>query len=303
MNSDARYARLTANLCGFAAALMLLVLATSAFIRIEHNGCTNIAFPATLTLMSRAMHRVSASSVGLLLIAISFFVLRCRPVVGSRNVLLALLWVLTVFLAVLGRFTSGSVVPAVVIGNVIGGMALAALFWRLRLEFVPRESYQRPERALSKLASTARSVAAFQVWIGSWVAGLIAEIDCKALTSAGKLALWPDVATWKALNPTRIYSAGNADLLRAVNWLSAVHVAVALVLLATVVMLCGRLRHSGGGLNRTAPVLLALLALQLLLGMATIIAGRAVLIGVLHNIVAALLLVKLIDVDYRLHRS
>lgn len=57
------------------------------------------------------------------------------------------------------------------------------------------------------------------------------------------------------------------------------------------------------GLHRNAPVLLALLTMQIALGITTVFGGQSLWIGVLHNAVAALLLAKLIDIHYRLHRA
>ncbi|HJV84273.1 MAG TPA: COX15/CtaA family protein [Noviherbaspirillum sp.] len=302
MNVDARHARLIANLCGFAACLMLLVLAASAFIRIEHNGCTNVAFPATLSMMARVMHRVAASAVGMLLIMISAFVLNGRPVLRSRRALLVMLWVLTVFLAVLGRYTAGGTLPAIVIGNVVAGMALAALFWRLRLSFLPRETWQRPERRVSALSRSARSLAAFQVWIGGWCAGLVAATSCDALSSPRDIMLWPGPLAWKALNPFAIQYGASPALLQATHWLGAVHAASASLLLVLVAQLCLRLRDAGGAMRRNYPALLALLLIQLALGLAMVFGGRFLLAGVLHNIMATLMLIKLVEVDFQLNR-
>ncbi len=302
MNGDTRYTRLAANLCGLAAGLMLLVLAASAFIRIEHNGCANIAFPATLSMMFRVMHRVAASAVGMLLIMVSYFVLNSRPVLRSRRALLLMLWVLTIFLALLGRYTAGGTLPAIVIGNVVAGMALAALFWRLRLSFVAPALWQRPERSLHALAGASRSLAAFQIWLGSWSAGLAATIECRSLSAVGDLVLWPGGAAWRALNPFAPARGASQAALQAMHWLTALHAASAILVVATVVLLCRRLRHAAGHLQRHCPALLALLAMQVMLGLVMMVGGRILLAGVLHNIVAALLLVKLVDIHFRLRR-
>lgn len=303
MNSEPRYGRLIANLCAFAAALMLLALMASALIRIEHNGCTGTVHPESLSAMARVLHRIATASVGILLIVVAFLVLRCRPVVRSRIVVLGLLVILTIFLAVLGRFTSGNPLPAIVIGNVVAGMALMALFWRLRLEFLPRESHAQPDRGLSVLATSARSLSALQIWLGSWVAGLIAAIDCKSWRASDELVPWLDSAGWRALNPFAVPENSDPALSQALNWLTTVHEISAAIVLVTVAMLCVSLRRSGAGLHRNAPVLLALLVMQIALGLTTVFAGQSLWIGVLHNAVAALLLAKLIDIHYRLHRT
>lgn len=302
MNSDVRYGQLIANLCALASALMLLALAASALIRIAHNGCADIADPASLSETARVAHRIGTSLVGILLIVISFLVLRSRPFVRSRVVVLGALVALTIFLAVLGQFTSGNPLPAIVIGNVVAGMALMALFWRLRLDYLPRDSYQRPPRRLSVLATSARSFSALQIWLGSWLAGMIVAADCKSLASIAALVPWPDAAAWSALNPFAVPASG-AALSQALSWLTAVHGISAVLVLIAIAMLYVTLRRSGGSLHRSAPVLLALLVLQLALGTATVLAGPILWIGILHNTLAALLLAKLVDIHYRLHRT
>ena len=303
MNSDVRYGQRIATLCALAAALMLLALMTSALIRIGNYGCTGALHVESLTSIARVVHRIATSLVGLLLVAIAYMVLRCRPVVPSRIVVLGILIALTAFLAVLGQFTTGNPMPAVVIGNVVAGMALMALFWRLRLEFLPRESYSRPDRRLSVLATSARSLSALQIWLGSWVAGLIAAIDCKSWNRSGELTAWPDAAAWSALNPFASSPNSYPALSEALNWLTMVHEISAAFVLVVVAMLFVSLRRAGGGLHRNAPILLALLVVQILLGITMVFSGSALWIGVLHNAVAALLLVKLIDVHFRLHRT
>ena len=302
MNSDAREGQLIANLCAFASALMLLALVTSALIRLAHDGCTGAVYPESLISIARVMHRIATASVGILLIVVAFLVWRCRPVVRSRIVVLGILIVLTMFLAVLGQFTSGNPLPAIVIGNVVGGMALMVLFWRLRLDFLPRGSHSRPDRTLSVLATSARSLSALQIWLGSWVAGLIVAFDCRSRLFAGELRLWPDAAGWTAMNPFAIPANSGLAPAQALNWLTSVHEISAALVLVAIAMLYISLRRYGGGLHRNALVLLALLGLQIVLGFTSVFVEYTLWIGALHNAVAALLLVKLVDIHYRLHR-
>ncbi len=282
---------------------MLVVLVASAVLRMGNSVCADIAYPAMMATLARGVHRISAASIGILLIIIAFFVLRCRPVIRSRIIVLGALCILTSFLAMLGRFTSGNPAPAIVIGNVVAGMALMALFWRMRLEFLPRESYRRPDRQLSVLATSARSLTALQIWLGSWVAGLVAAIGCKPSTSGDELVVWPVAAAWNALNPFRVSIGSIEASLQALNWLTAVHGLSAVLVLAVVAMLCLSLQRSSGGLPRAAPALMILLGIQVTLGITAIFVKHALWIGVLHNAVAALLLLKLIDIHYRLHRT
>lgn len=141
-----RAARLIALSCVL---LMLVVVIASAWLRLAQTrpvcgdwpGCRSADMPvlssaapallgqAQVLTLVRATHRVTASAVLLLVIALVALALAQRPrapVLGRRALVML---ALALALAVLGVLTPGSRSAAVLLGNLLGGLALLAVAW------------------------------------------------------------------------------------------------------------------------------------------------------------------------------
>lgn len=128
--------RLMPALCAAALLLTLVVITASAYIRLAQidAGCARAtpcsdrtpspSVSATVS-QAQAVHRVAASAVGLLVLAIAALAWR-RRVAAEILKAAAVAVLLTLFLAALGREAS-RLSSAVVLGNVSGGMALAGV--------------------------------------------------------------------------------------------------------------------------------------------------------------------------------
>ena len=129
------------HIVGIAIALVLVVTTTSAFIRLSQSGLScrdrpacdgaQVESPATLpsesleVSVARAMHRIAAGAAGILFLVIA--VLGWQRWRGdSRRVAAVALVVLAGLLAWLGKYAP-STLPAVMLGNLLGGMALLGL--------------------------------------------------------------------------------------------------------------------------------------------------------------------------------
>lgn len=295
-----RHTRLIAWLSTAGASLMLLVLITSAMIRLGSAECLSSAAPDMLITIARVIHRISASSIGVLLIAIIYFVLKQKPVPSSRIVLLGLISALTVFLAVLGRFSAGAQIPVVTISNVVAGIALFTLFWRLRIEFVPHAATPVVGERQRNLVLGARSLAGLQIWLGSWMAGLIAGLGCTVRPEIGRLVLWPDASAWRALDP--LHAASGYVAVNAINWLGFIHTVSASLVLVVTITVGLQLQRLDERMRRLSKLLLVFLTIQGALGIATLIFGPRVWCSVAHNAFAALLMAVLADIHCQFHR-
>lgn len=227
--------RYTALAC---AVLMLAVTTLSAFVRLANIGLGG--GPETdAVLMARGAHRVAASTVLLVVIALLVLSLGPRPYLEREGKHALALLALATFLAVLGRWSSGAVASPVVLGNLLGGFLMFALCWRLAMP----ESRPMPPR-LEQLAWLAAAVVLLQVGLGA-------------------LAL-------------------------AAHRYSAVAV---LILLAPFAVLLWRAGQRG-----TGAALLALLVVQLTLGVVHFATGQPLELVLAHNIVALFLLATLLRV-------
>ena len=168
-----RAARLLRRVGHWGALLTLAVLAASMLMRlttaIDAEGAARSGLPEAIEAAARLGHRLAAMGVSVLALLAAMIAFTTRPAPPGRLVAVALVLALTVFLAVLGRYTPGYRAAIVTVGNVVGGIGLACAFWWLR------------ERS-SGIVPIARSREAALAWLA--FAALVAQSGLGAATSA-----------------------------------------------------------------------------------------------------------------------
>ncbi|MEO8309870.1 MAG: COX15/CtaA family protein [Caldimonas sp.] len=287
------------------AVTVLAVTTLSAFIRLSNAGLGCADWPQcygergvqaaaatgartdeiTATIVARIAHRVMAVAALLIIVLLIVICFGNRPrLLGPGSIALALL-ALALFLAVLGRWSSGSRVPAVSIANLVGGFAMLAL--ALRLATGADVSGQgRPRVAF---------VAALLL--------LLAQIAVGGLVSASHSGLscfgWSDCAAaaravpWSALDPSRepVLSAlppfNEAGALP-----QAIHRGLALLLVLALLPLAVLAWRAGR--RRAATALGALLAAQAAVGLAMAQGSLPLGLALVHNFLAAALFAMLV---------
>lgn len=289
------------------AVLVLAITSLSAFIRLSKAGLSCADWPAcygqglrelqqgrpaqagegVATAAARLAHRIVASVALLLVITLVVVSLSARPLrLGEAGLALALL-ALALFLAVLGRWSADARVPAVAMGNLLGGFAMLALCWRL----ARARAAAVPGRLRGWAALGALLVAA-QVALGGLLSASFAATSCSDLPDC--IASASDLS-WRVLDPWREpllgaapAAAANPDgaLAQAVHRLAAIGVASLLLPLAAALW--------RSGLRRAGASIVALLAGALALGLA-LAGGPSLAAALAHNLVAALLLATLFD--------
>jgi cytochrome c oxidase assembly protein subunit 15 len=119
----------------------------------------------------RLVHRLSASFAGAAILLIVFLSSVQQPRVRSDIVLSALLLALTVFLAVLGRWSRESQAPLVTLGNLLGGMTLLALLHWMRLRTSPTQAATEDAGRFAPVAAAALALAFAEVSMGALLSG------------------------------------------------------------------------------------------------------------------------------------
>jgi heme a synthase len=284
-------------LAGVVLALLMAITVTSAYIRLAQTGLSCSGAPACYAQQAtreaandeagvtaaRLVHRIAASAVGAVIFAM-LFVGWNAAAPGERAAMIALV-VLAGLLAMLGRYTPSSM-PAVVLGNLLGGMtmlALAGWLW-FALRRLPRN---RSARSLRPWAWAALALVALQIAAGGMIAARHAAFACTSFPDCGGV-VWPegiDLGTfdpWHDIAPPasdseRANSARQAVVL-AHRWLAV----PTLLLAAWVGARAVRVRVRGPGL-----VLLVLAVVQGALGAAQVYAGQPLGLAVAHNVGAA----------------
>lgn len=288
-------------------ALLLLVTSLSAFIRLSQAGlgcepwpaCYGSALRAARGLAAipvqegiavtaaRLAHRVFATAALAGVIAMVALCFAGRPRLPREGVLALVLLVLVLGLAVLGLWTHGSRVPAVVLGNLLGGFMMFALCWRLAAPPAPARAEGRP--AWTALALVAALVLLIQIALGALTSASFAGLSCSGVLDCLRSAQdggWQ----WTMLDPWRepVFDA-HAQVINpegaVTQWSHRFGALLSVLVLVPLAAWGVR-----GPSRRESWQLLALLALQLALGVLMVATGLPLALALAHNVVACLML-------------
>jgi heme A synthase len=133
------------------ALLALVIVASSMLLRLSafhgSDGQVVSTLPPTIETFLRLVHRLAASGIGLLTLAMTLIVWRYRPLPGIWTKPIGWIVATTVALALIGPMTPGYRVSAVIVGNIFGGVLLLMSCWWLRevtVQAMPRPRQNHP---------------------------------------------------------------------------------------------------------------------------------------------------------------
>jgi cytochrome c oxidase assembly protein subunit 15 len=287
--------------------LMLVLTTTSAYIRLSQAGLGCADWPdcygrarlpeagqllpeRTPLFWAHALHRLAASSVGVLLVLIVFVGRKDLQGTGARLAAWTVL-ALAGFLAILGVVTPSGL-PAVTLGNLLGGMSMVALLWWL---------YQRGRGASAgaghRLLWFAFAALTLQISLGGMIGARHAALACTTLPECAG-GWWPVQTDWRLFNPFFGLPASGM-VSAALVPLAMAHRYGALLVAAILCVLGVRAIRRGARTAAPSWVLLGLLTLQLLLGAGMVLANFPLLLALMHNLCAALLLCATVSLLWR----
>lgn len=281
------------------AVLVLAITSLSAFLRLSASGLgcepwpqcygqslrdrqQGVAAPATgMVTAARISHRIAAVAALLLIIMMVMNTWSKSPVLRREGTMVLGLLFLALFLAILGRWTANAKVPAVVLGNLIAGFAMFALSCRLAQSLSRGSVAGGP--AVLRWAWGGIAVLVIQVALGGMVNATYAGLSCPELIRCDIAG-----ASWQALDPWQVPTFDPAAPTNPsgalVQWLHRIGaLAVFAVLLPLGIVSWRRGRGMGAAL-------VALLAVEAVLGVMLVRGALALPAALAHNIVAALLL-------------
>ncbi len=289
--------------------LMLATITLSAFMRLSQAGLGCADWPACFgqnlrdtqhgvqaasghaVAAARLAHRVVASLTLVLVIVLTMATLATRPVLKRAGALSLALLLLALALAVLGIATPGARLPAVAMGNLLGGFVMLALCWRLVAS--TQLPAMAPAAGLGAWAIAGLVLLCGQLAGGALVSASYAALSCSDLTDCTRSAAaagWD----WQALNPWRepVVEATALPINAAsafTQWLHRIGAIVVLPVLGLLGMAAWR-----RGRRRDGAALLVLATVQGALGLLMVTGGLPLAAVLAHNLVAALLLATLV---------
>ncbi len=264
--------------------LVLVIVASSAYLRqssvrldcpdwpacTQHAGADESARAQPVTVRAaRLVHRLSAAIAGALVLLIAYLSSVQQPRVRSDIVLSAALVALTVFLAVLGRWTKTSQAPMVTLGNLLGGMTLLLLLHWMRLRTSRAQGSANGSGRLATVAGAALALALTGVALGALVSGSHAAAALRA---------------------------GGGELLASAHLVSG----LLLLLLTGALALHPDARGSGRSIGVAA---FTLAVAQAMTGWVSTSFNYPLAAALAHNLLAALLLIALVTQAYRYAES
>jgi len=249
------------------------------------------------------IHRYLAGSLVLICLALAAIAWRNRRDPEQSKLVPAALVALIVFQALLGMWTVTLLLkPIVVVAHLLGGIATLALLaslgkWR-------STHFPSPTPALRALGLAAAAALVLQISLGGWTSSNYAALACPDFPTC-QTQWWPAIADfkeafvlWRGIGID--YEGGVLDHPARV----AVHFTHRLgaVLAAVLIALLGFRLVRETATRADGAAVLAVLALQLCLGVSIVWFGVPLGVAVLHNGVAALLLLAVINANQRIRQ-
>ncbi|MGC8100066.1 COX15/CtaA family protein [Metapseudomonas otitidis] len=315
------------TLAALATVLALVVVLLGAYTRLTHAGlgCPDwpgcygfIGVPQTDAQLAHAerhfpeapveaqkgwnemVHRYFAGTLGLAILGLAVHALARRGRDGQPLRLPLVLLGVVIIQAAFGMWTvTLKLWPQVVTAHLLGGFTTLALLFLLSLRLSGALPALDLPAGLRRLAAAALALVIGQIALGGWVSSNYAAVACVDLpTCHGQW--WPamDFANGfhltQHIGPNYLGGQLDSDARTAIHM---THRLGALVVTLTLLALAWRLR--GEGLGRLAGLLLAVLALQVGLGISNVLFHLPLPVAVAHNGGGALLLLTLVLVNYR----
>jgi cytochrome c oxidase assembly protein subunit 15 len=258
------------------------------------------------------IHRIFASSLGLIIIALVVVAIKNR---GAGQPLKLPLFMLA-FVILQGLFGMWTVTlklwPQVVTAHLLGGFTMACLLWLLilrlnNLHWQVSASVLEKIVALRHWAIIGLLLVVGQISLGGWTTSNYAALACAELPTCHNSEWWPQMDFAQGFNLTQEigpnYLGGQMDNPSR----TAIHMSHRIGAIVTAMYLIGLmavLRRIGSeSIRRMSVIVLSVLAVQILLGLSNIIFSFPVAVAVAHNIFGVLLLLVMVTLSHRLYTA
>lgn len=253
------------------------------------------------------IHRYFAGALGLLILIIFIQSFRERAYHKPFKLPMFLL-ALVIFQGALGMWTvTLNLLPVVVMGHLLGGFTVLSCLFLLYLRLTPYRIPGGDSRVirLSKFAAIGIAILVGQIALGGWTSANYAALACTELPICeGNWAERLDFAGAFSVPEAQNYEFGAHDYPQRMT----MHIVHRLGAVVTFIYLCWlalRLyKDAASGLIRSLSVLMVVvLGVQVLLGVSNVVFSLPLAVAVMHNAVAACLLLVMVMLCYTLYRK
>lgn len=279
------------------AVLVIAITTLSAYIRLSRTGLGCEPWPQCYAMESlrtasmdtaaigaaRIAHRVTASTVLVVIIAALMVALARNPSLWRQGRLVLWLLGLAAFLAAFGRATADSLLPAVTLGNLLAGLVMFAVACAFVRSTSHRGAGPPVAPRLRLWAWIAAGLLLAQIALGGLVSSAHAGMSCPAVAACSA-----EGGSWALFNPLHAAGAPAQALNPAGALLHMAHrvggLLVSLVLVGLGLAAWRRRRRAVGALLVVLPLA------QIAFGVLLVSAGLPLMVALLHNVMAAVLL-------------
>ena len=263
------------------------------------------------------VHRYFAGLLGLLILAIAVVSVRKRfagfESVHSPVKLPLLILVLVIGQAALGMWTvTMNLMPVVVMGHLLGGFTILSLLFllllRLRNSTHASPTFYRQDilaKGFGKLAAFAIVVLVTQIALGGWTSANYAALACTQLpVCEGEWVSRLDFADAFSVPEADNYEYGKHGYegRMTIHITHRIGAIITFLYLGWLALTLYR-KAASNAVKHISAVVLAVLTVQVLLGISNVVYKLPIVVAVLHNAVAAILLLSLVALNYNLFRK
>ena len=251
------------------------------------------------------IHRYLATSLGFFIMLMAFLAWRNRADPQQPVRLPLILLGVVILQGMLGMWTVTLLLkPLIVMGHLLGGLTtLGLLFW-LVMEHRRRDL---PHGRASRAAMIALVVLVGQIALGGWTSSNYAALACPDLPTCGG-QWWPSSANfseafvmWRGLGINYEGGVLDAPARVAIHYSHRLGAMLTFLVLATVGFRF--LRRRSAMLRAAGALVLLAVTAQVSLGISVVWFGLPLALATLHNAVAALLLLAVINLNHAAIRS
>ena len=250
------------------------------------------------------IHRYFASTLGLLILILTVMAWK-RPELGQRG-LTTFLSLLVMFQGALGMWTVTLLVkPVIVMSHLLGGLATLSLLLLLLLRIRNKRLADKKKTGLVKtLATVALIVLVAQIALGGWTSTNYAALACPEFPTCFGDTWNPSVdykegfVLWRGLGVDYEFGVLANEARAAIHWVHRIGALVTAVIFGLLAYCLFRLSAIKEFL-----MVSGLLLTQIMLGILNVVLNLPLHVAVAHNAVAALLLLSVVYVNFRLNKT